>query len=104
MDLGLRDKVCVVTGSTGGIGLETARLLAAEGAVVVTSRPARGRAIGDLHVAADLVPARRARARDRARRVERFGRVDCLVNNVGFAEIRRFEELTEEQTGSAPGS
>ena len=27
--------------------------------------------------------------------LERFGRVDCLVNNVGFAEIRRFDELTE---------
>jgi NAD(P)-dependent dehydrogenase (short-subunit alcohol dehydrogenase family) len=26
-----------------------------------------------------------------------LGRVDCLVNNVGFAEIRRFEELTDEQ-------
>ena len=35
MDLGLRDKVCLVTGSTGGIGLETARLLCAEGARVV---------------------------------------------------------------------
>src|ERR671933_457983 len=35
MDLGLRGRVCVVTGSTGGIGLETARLLAAEGARVV---------------------------------------------------------------------
>ena len=32
MDLGLRDRVCVVTGSTSGIGLETARMLAAEGA------------------------------------------------------------------------
>src|SRR4029077_2761180 len=39
MDLGLRDRVCVVTGSTGGIGLATARILAAEGArVVVTGR------------------------------------------------------------------
>ena len=34
---GLRDRVCVVTGSTGGIGLETGRLLADEGARVVTS-------------------------------------------------------------------
>ena len=42
MDLGLRDKVCLVTGSTGGIGLETARLLAAEGArVVVVGREFR---------------------------------------------------------------
>ena len=35
MDLGLRDRVCVVTGSTAGIGLEVARQLAAEGALVV---------------------------------------------------------------------
>ena len=35
MDLGLQDKVCLVTGSTGGIGLEAARLLTAEGARVV---------------------------------------------------------------------
>ncbi len=35
MDLGLRDRVCVVTGSTGGIGLATAKLLADEGARVV---------------------------------------------------------------------
>ena len=37
MDLGLTDRVCVVTGSTAGIGLETARMLAAEGARVVVS-------------------------------------------------------------------
>ena len=94
MDLGLRDKVCVVTGSTGGIGLEIARQLQAEGAVVVTSgRSADG--IGDLHVSADLSrpdePARLIAAAEL-----RFGRVDCLVNNLGWAEIHRFEELTEE--------
>src|SRR5207253_7940793 len=26
-----------------------------------------------------------------------FGRVDCLVNNVGFAEIRKFEEISDDQ-------
>jgi len=94
VDLGLRDKVCVVTGSTGGIGLAIAQQLQAEGAVVVTSgRRAEG--IGDLHVCADLSlpdePARLIAATE-----ERFGRVDCLVNNLGWAEIHRFEELTEE--------
>ena len=53
MELGLKDKVCVVTGSTGGIGLETARLLREEGATVVTSGR-REEGIGDLHVSADL--------------------------------------------------
>ena len=32
MDLGLSDRVCVVTGASRGIGAATARLLAAEGA------------------------------------------------------------------------
>jgi 3-oxoacyl-[acyl-carrier protein] reductase len=94
MDLGLRDRVCIVTGSTSGIGLDVARLLLEEGARVVTSgRRADG--LGDLHVAADLSkPGEPERLIGEA--LGRFGRVDCLVNNVGFAEIRRFDELTED--------
>ena len=37
MDLGLRDRVCVVTGSTGGIGLAAARVLGDEGARVIVA-------------------------------------------------------------------
>jgi NAD(P)-dependent dehydrogenase (short-subunit alcohol dehydrogenase family) len=94
MDLGLRDRVCVVTGSTSGIGLDVARLLLEEGARVVTSgRRANG--IGDLHVSGDLSkPGEPERLI--AETLGRFGRVDCLVNNVGFARIRRFDELTED--------
>jgi 3-oxoacyl-[acyl-carrier protein] reductase len=93
MELELRDRVCLVTGSTRGIGLATARLLREEGATVVTSGRAAG-GIGDLHVAADLAePGEPERVVAAA--LERFGRVDCLVNNVGYAEIRRFDELTE---------
>ena len=57
----LHDTVCIVTGSTGGIGLEVARLLAAEGApVVTTGRRASGPGVGEtLHVAADLPSAAR---------------------------------------------
>jgi 3-oxoacyl-[acyl-carrier protein] reductase len=94
MDLGLHDKICVVTGSTGGIGLEVARLLQAEGAKTVTSGR-RSEGIGDLHVSADLSrPGEPERLIDAA--LERFGQIDCLVNNVGWAEIHRFEELTED--------
>ncbi len=97
MDLGLRDTVCLLTGSTGGIGLESARLLAAEGARVVTvgrreQAPGAGEA---LHLAADLsqpgVPERVVREAE-----ERLGRVDVLVNNVGLAFQRAFEEVTDE--------
>jgi NAD(P)-dependent dehydrogenase (short-subunit alcohol dehydrogenase family) len=94
VQLGLDDKVCIVTGSTGGIGLATAHLLQEEGAHVVTSGR-REDGIGELHVAADLSrPDEPERVVGAA--LERFGRVDCLVNNVGGTDIRRFEELTDE--------
>jgi NAD(P)-dependent dehydrogenase (short-subunit alcohol dehydrogenase family) len=95
MDLGLRESVCVVTGSTAGIGLEVARMLQQEGAKVVTSGR-RDDGIGDVHVAADLSqPGEPERVIAAA--IERFDRVDCLVNNVGFAQLRRFEDLTEAE-------
>jgi 3-oxoacyl-[acyl-carrier protein] reductase len=98
MDLGLQDRVCVVTGSTAGIGRDAARLLAAEGARVVTcGRSADGPGVGEsLHVTADLGRAGGPEAVVEAA-LAAFDRVDCLVNNVGFAEIRRFEDVTDEQ-------
>ena len=93
MELGLRDKVCLVTGSTGGIGLVVAQQLQAEGAVVV-STGRRGEGPGDVHVAADLArpgePERVVAAAE-----AQLGRVDCLVNNVGGTEIRALDELTD---------
>jgi 3-oxoacyl-[acyl-carrier protein] reductase len=94
VDLGLHDKVCVVTGSTGGIGLETARQLREEGATVITSGRSKD-GIGELHVAADLSQPREPE-RVVAAAVERFGRVDCLVNNVGWAEIHRWDDLDDD--------
>jgi 3-oxoacyl-[acyl-carrier protein] reductase len=93
----MRDSVCIVTGSTGGIGLETARLLVAEGARVVTSGRSGAPGVGEaLHVTADLgrggEPERLVRETE-----EQLGRVDVLVNNVGVAYQRSFEEVTDEQ-------
>jgi NAD(P)-dependent dehydrogenase (short-subunit alcohol dehydrogenase family) len=90
VDLWLHDAVCLVTGSTGGIGASVAQLLRDEGAQVVTV----GRTGGD--VTADLVragePERVVRETE-----ERYGRIDVLVNNVGVAYQRSFEEVTDEQ-------
>jgi 3-oxoacyl-[acyl-carrier protein] reductase len=101
VQLDLEDRVCVVTGSTEGIGREAARMLAAEGARVVTcgrrnSGPGAGEA---LHVAADLsVPAAPRELIDAAEQA--FGHVDCLVNNVGVAYQTSFDELTDADWAS----
>jgi NAD(P)-dependent dehydrogenase (short-subunit alcohol dehydrogenase family) len=101
VDLGLAERVCVVTGSTAGIGLETARILAEEGASVVicgrdpegveAARAETGAALG---VAADL-STQAAPGELIAAAESSFGRVDCLVNNVGYAVQRSFGELTD---------
>jgi NAD(P)-dependent dehydrogenase (short-subunit alcohol dehydrogenase family) len=89
VDLGLRDTVCLVTGSTGGIGLAVAELLRAEGAQVVTV----GRSGGDIR--ADL--AQRGEPERVVDETEsKFGRIDVLVNNVGVAYQRTFEEVTDD--------
>ena len=93
-------KACVVTGSTGGIGLETARLLVAEGARVVTCRPERGaRDRRGAPRAGRPVRAGRAGTAGRAA-VERARGLDVLVNNVGFAVQARFEEVPDEEWDS----
>ena len=90
MDLQLTDKVAVVTGASKGIGLAVTETLTQEGALVV----AGARTVGSLEgrpgvtpVAVDLTdPAGSGRLIDEA--VERHGRVDVLVNNVGAAHAR----------------
>ena len=106
MDLGLRDRVCVVTGSTGGIGLATARMLSEEGARVVVvgrsrdgveSAAAKSRAA--LGVVADLAEPDGPDAVVAETR-EKLGPVDCLVNNVGIAYQADFLELSDSDWDS----
>ena len=103
MELGLRDRVCLVTGSTTGIGLATARLLAEEGALVVVSgrdreRVARAQAESGaaFGVASDLAEPD-APAELIARSEEELGPLDCLVNNVGVAYQADFAEVSDAQ-------
>jgi NAD(P)-dependent dehydrogenase (short-subunit alcohol dehydrogenase family) len=99
MDLGLRDRTCLVTGSTAGIGLETARLLAAEGAhVLVTGRdPARVEQAKQESGAAAGIVADLSTPDGPAQLLAEAGPVECLVNNVGEAYQVSFEDLTDEQ-------
>jgi 3-oxoacyl-[acyl-carrier protein] reductase len=101
MDLELRDKVCVVTGASSGIGLEAARRLAAEGAQVLMvardpDRLERAAAeIGADYVAADIIDAE-ADERIIATCAEQMGGIDVLVNNAGTSFARPLDELTDD--------
>ena len=102
MDLGLRDRTCLVTGSTTGIGLETARMLAVEGGrVIVTGRDRERveRAKEETGATAGI-PADLATPEAAERLVAEAGQVDCLVNNVGAAYQAAFDELTDVQWDS----
>ena len=97
VDLGLDARTCLVTGSTGGIGLETARLLASEGAHVVTCGRGGAPGVGEAaHVAADLArPGEPERAVAEA--AAALGGLDVLVNNVGIARHAAFEDVPDEE-------
>jgi 3-hydroxy acid dehydrogenase / malonic semialdehyde reductase len=89
----LEGRTAIVTGASSGIGLVTARALAAEGARVAlgarrVERVERSAAElpGGDHLAAPLDVTDDASGQAFvARAVERFGRIDILVNNAGLA-------------------
>lgn len=88
MDLGIRDRVALVSGASRGIGLAIAQALAAEGARVAMVARGPGqleeaaRPLGALAVAADL--ADEAGCRHAVQETEaRLGPVEILVNNLG---------------------
>ena len=84
----LADRVAVVTGGGGGIGAATARLFAQHGAQVVVAEvdAERGQAvaeeIGGLAVAVDVRESEQVHSLAKSV-LDRYGRVDVLVNNVG---------------------
>src|SRR5580692_2381888 len=98
MDLQLKGKLALVSGSTAGIGLAIAQALAKEGvSVIVNGRTeervrAAMKTSGAAHgIAADLG------AEEGARQViAQFPQVDILINNLGIFEPKPFAEITDD--------
>src|SRR6266404_8523299 len=107
MDLALRGKRALVTGSTGGIGEGIAKTLAREGAAVVVqgrNEAAAQRVQSEIEAAGgkaivaigDLATDDGAkRVVDKAQAV--FGAIDILVNNAGAYEVRGWTDSTPQQ-------
>src|ERR1700761_1128867 len=100
-----KDKVVIVTGAASGIGEATARRFSAEGAAVVLvdrQREALEKVAGELprdrtlaHVADVSEPLAINDMMEST--VQRFGRLDVLVNNAGVHEGGDPAEITDEQ-------
>lgn len=97
----LADRVAIVTGSSSGIGEQTARRLSELGATVVVNSASSveaGRAVADslpgpsLYVRADIAnPDDVATLVDRT--IEEYGRLDYLINNAGWTTVVPHEDL-----------
>ncbi|MCR8842328.1 SDR family oxidoreductase [Paenibacillus sp. SC116] len=105
MDMGLRNKTALVTGSTKGIGKAIAIELAREGAnVLVNGRnneevertvqelKAEFPATSPQHAAADIVDKQQREAL-----FEKYPNVNILVNNMGIYEIMSYEDVDDEE-------
>jgi NAD(P)-dependent dehydrogenase (short-subunit alcohol dehydrogenase family) len=108
MDLGLQDKVAVVTGGTSGIGLATARLFLEEGAAVAICGRDEARLAAAKSLLLGNAPETELLAlpcdvldKDAVGRfaaaVEQWrGRCDILVNNAGQARMSTFADTSDE--------
>src|SRR5688500_5887966 len=99
MDLQLKGRRALVTGSTAGIGFAIARTLAHEGAAVIVNgrtQAAVDRARGEIGGGVDGFAADVGSADVATALVAAFPDVDILVNNMGIFEPKPFDDIPDD--------
>ncbi len=107
MELGLKGKVALITGASKGIGLETALQLVKEGAKVTICarnsenlKAAANRIVEETGVQVFYIEADVTNEEDCKRMitstVEKYGRLDIIVNNAGTSSANPFEQVETE--------
>jgi hypothetical protein len=104
MDLQLKGKKALITGSTAGIGFSTAQALAAEGASVVVNGRTQKRvdsAIAEIrkaHPGAEVsgIAADVSNREGCSKVIQSVRAVDVLINNMGIFEPKPFEKIPDE--------
>jgi NAD(P)-dependent dehydrogenase (short-subunit alcohol dehydrogenase family) len=102
MDLGLDNRLALVTGSTAGIGYAIAAALSAEGARAIVNgrtQAAVTKAMESIAASTGKSPLGFAgdlsQATEAERLVRQFPEVQILVNNLGIFEPKPFEEISD---------
>ncbi len=103
----LLDKVAIITGARRGMGRTHALALANRGVKIVVSDVSQGdcqKVVDEIHQAGGDAMAIECNVTDKedihrmiSRTLDRYGRIDILINNAGVVQFKPFLELTEEE-------
>jgi len=104
----LKDKVCIVTGSSRGFGAQIAERLHKDGGIVIVTylegdikEEKNAQIVGEKVASPLIVPvdvSNRASVKKMIKEIaEKFGRIDVLVNNAGINRTADFDKQTDEE-------
>ncbi|WP_221793974.1 SDR family NAD(P)-dependent oxidoreductase [Oceanobacter mangrovi] len=103
MDLGIKEKLALVSGSTAGIGMATARALANDGASVIINGRSEAAVAAAIEILQPQVSGNLlgfagdlAKPETIDRLAAQYPKVDILVNNLGIFEPAEFADISDQ--------
>lgn len=107
----LKNRVAIVTGCSGGLGVQMAKALASQGATIVAVARRENKIqevaeeiskdfnVPTWYYKCDITSTENVNEMVDAV-VEKFGRIDILINNAGTGAVAPAEDITDEQFGN----